>query len=247
MNLLGKLVDIIYPPQCPICREFLQENDLNRGDRGISFCRACYGDFRRIASPLCPICGSPFASEVKEDHLCEDCLRKRPPYEIARAPYIYNGAVLTAIHRFKYGSKSLLADPLGLLLTQYAENWVRKQDSVLIMPVPLHPRRLRERGFNQSLLLARPVAKKLHAELDFLSLRRVRYTSPQTGLRKEERRKNVRGAFGVETPEAVEGRTVLLIDDVATTGNTLSECASVLKRSGCDKVICLVLARTGSF
>lgn len=246
MNLLGKLIDIIYPPRCTICREFLRKDAQEDDGKGSSFCGSCSSDFRKITAPICPICGAPFISEVDEDHLCGDCLRKRPLYEVARAPYIYDGPILTAIHQFKYGSKSFMADSLGLLLTRFAENWVKEKDSLLTMPVPLHPKRLRERGFNQSLLLARPVARQLHTELDFLSLRRVRYTSPQTGLRKEERRKNVRGAFGLETPEAVEGRTVLLIDDVATTGNTLNECARVLKRGGCNKVICLVLARTGN-
>jgi predicted amidophosphoribosyltransferase len=84
-------------------------------------------------------------------------------------------------------------------------------------------------------------------ELDFLSLRRVRYTSPQTGLKKEERRKNVRGAFQLVNPNTVKKKNILLVDDVATTGNTLNECARVLKRSGCKQVLCLVLARTGNY
>ena len=113
------------------------------------------------------------------------------------------------------------------------------------MPVPLHLKRLRQRGFNQSLLLARHVADRLQCELDFLSLRRVRYTLPQTGLGKDERRKNVRGAFHLKDPEIVKGKTVLLVDDVATTGNTLNECSRVLKKAGCNEVFCLVLARAG--
>jgi ComF family protein len=152
---------------------------------------------------------------------------------------------MEAIHQFKYGAKGFLADSLGPLLARFAEGRVKESYEYLTIPVPLHPRRLRERGFNQSLLLARHVAGKLNTELDFLSLRRVRYTLPQTGLGKEERRKNVRGAFQVRNPEAVKGKTVLLVDDVATTGNTLNECARVLIRSGCKKVFCLVLAKTG--
>jgi ComF family protein len=114
---------------------------------------------------------------------------------------------------------------------------------MLVIPVPLHPRRLRERGFNQSLLLARHVARALGAELDFMSLRRERYTLPQTGLTREARRKNVRRAFRVIAKAPVRKREVLLIDDVATTGNTLDECARVLRKAGCDRVVCLVLAR----
>ena len=112
------------------------------------------------------------------------------------------------------------------------------------MPVPLHPRRLRERGFNQSLLLARHLATRLNLDLDFLSLRRIRYTQPQTGLKKDERRKNVKKAFGLLDPKVVKGRTVVLVDDVTTTGNTLNECARMLKRAGAKEIYGAVLART---
>lgn len=247
MNLLSRLIDIIYPPRCPICRQFFRDGAPANEDGGISFCRSCSGDFHRITSPLCPVCGTPFASQAQGDHLCENCLRKRPSYKATGAPYLYEGTIMTAIHQFKYGGKVFLADSLGALLAQFAEDWVPDSGGLLTMPVPLHPKRLRERGFNQGLLLARHVARQLDTELDFLSLRRVRYTSPQTGLKKKERRKNVRGAFGLEDAEVVKDKTVLLVDDVATTGNTLNECARVLKRAGCDKVLCLVVARTGNF
>ncbi len=238
-SLLRRFIDIVYPPRCPICQKFL--------NNGISFCQDCSSKFQKITPPFCTICGTPFISEVEENHLCENCLRKRPSYETARAPYLYEGTLMTAIHKFKYGEKSFLAKPLGLLLSEFAESWVNGSENLLTIPVPLHPKRLRERGFNQSLLLARPMARQLETELDFLSLRRIRYTLPQTGLKKEERRKNVRGAFQLVNPKVVKRKTVLLVDDVATTGNTLNECARVLKKSGCEKVLCLALARTGNF
>ena len=239
MSLLGKLMDIIYPPRCPICQEFIWDEH--------PFCETCFFDFRIIHSPFCPICGRPFHSQTEDNHPCEDCLRKRPLYEAAAAPYLYEGSLMTAIHQYKYSPKSSLASSLGPLLAHFAEGWVKNFDRLLIMPVPLHQKRLRERGFNQSLLLARHVAGRLHSELDFLSLRRVRYTLPQTGLGKDERRKNVRGAFQLKDLEIVRGKTILLVDDVSTTGNTLNECARVLKKAGCKKVFCLVLARAGSY
>ncbi|MCP4681941.1 MAG: ComF family protein [Desulfobacterales bacterium] len=243
MNLLNKLIDIIYPPRCPICNEFLLENIHESG--AVSICRTCASDFREIISPLCPVCGVPFTHDMEEDHLCGECLEKRPLYETLRAPYYYEGAIMEAIHRFKYGEIRYLADYLGPLLAEFAENRVNRPDSFLIIPVPLHPKRLRERGFNQSLLLARHVSGQLKTELDFLSLRRVRYTQPQTTLAKDARRKNVKGAFQLKDPGLVKGRKVLLVDDVATTGNTLNECTRVLERAGCKKVFCLALARTG--
>jgi ComF family protein len=247
MNLLGKLTDIIYPARCPICQEFLWDNRIKGEYNGLSFCRSCFLGFNKIHSPLCPICGRPFISQTGKDHPCEDCLRGRPFYDTIAAPYLYEGSLMTAIHIFKYGRKSSLADSLGPLLAHFAETWVHPSDSFLAIPVPLHQKRLQERGFNQSLLLARHVACRLRSKLDFLSLRRIRYTSPQTGLGKDERRKNVKGAFLLKEPETVKGKTVLLVDDVATTGNTLNECARVLKKAGCKKVFCLTLARAGSF
>jgi len=240
MNILRDLIDIIYPPRCHICRDFLS-GDLPENEATF-FCQTCSADFTKITSPLCTVCSTPLDSS-QEDHLCEDCLRKRPHYEKIYACYLYDGAILDAIHQFKYGSKSFLAESLGKLFAQFAEDRIQKLDDLLTIPVPLHLKRLRERGFNQSLLLARNIALKMGSELDFLSLRRVRYTTAQTGLGKKERRKNVRNAFQVVTPDAVEGRTVLLVDDVATTGNTLNECARILKKSGCRNVYGLVLAR----
>ena len=117
----------------------------------------------------------------------------------------------------------------------------------VVMPVPLHAKRLRKRGFNQSLLLARHIATELALELDFRALKRIRHTQPQTGLKSDERRKNVRRAFAFDERKGIKGRTVILVDDVATTGNTLNECARVLKRAGCEHVLGLVLARTATF
>lgn len=245
MSFFSQLADTIYPPRCVVCGRFLWKGPLVRETHSAFFCPDCIADFPCISSPLCPICGQPFSSEVREDHLCEDCLRKRPFYEAAWAPYRYEGAIMKGIHRLKYGSKSILADALGPLLAQFAKERIDRSRSVLIMPVPLHPKRLRERGFNQSLLLARHVSGCLHVGLDFLSLRRVRYTPPQASLAKKERLQNVQGAFELKNPDAVKGRSVLLVDDVVTTGNTLNECARILRKSGAEEVFGLSLARTG--
>ena len=244
MSVFSRLIDIIYPPRCPVCGEFLCKESPGPENKDLCFCRTCSADFHEITSPICPICGSPFMSGTGKDHTCEECLRNRPFYEASAAPYLYEGALMTAVHQFKYGEKTFLSDYLGPILSQFAETWIKESGNILTMPVPLHPKRLRERGYNQSLLLARHVAAELDTELDFLSLRRVKYTLSQTGLGKEERRKNVRRAFRLVNPDAVKGKTVLLIDDVATTGNTLNECSRMLVRSDCKKVLCLTLART---
>jgi ComF family protein len=186
----------------------------------------------------------PFSSGLEENRFCGACLRKRPFYEALGAPYVYEGALMESIHRFKYEERTHLANSLGTLLASFTRGWCQEANVFLVMPVPLHPKRLRERGFNQSLLLARHVASCMNADLDFLSLRRIRDTLPQTGLDRDKRPKNVRRAFEIKDPETVKERSVILVDDVATTGSTLNECARVLKTAGCVQVLCTVLART---
>jgi ComF family protein len=244
MKLFQPLIDLIYPPRCAICGEFLWKGRAKEDHEELLFCRPCFDGFSQITSPLCTVCGRPFVSRVGEDHACEDCLRKAPSCDMVRAPYLYEGGMMEAIHQFKYSGRSHLAHSLGPLLTSFVKTWLDRTADCVTMPVPLHPKRLRERGFNQSLLLARHVASRLGTGLDFLSLTRIRYTQPQTGLKSEERRRNVRKAFEVKDKEAVKGRSILLVDDVTTTGNTLNECARVLKRAGAEHVFGLVLART---
>jgi len=244
MGVLRTFLDLIYPPQCRICRTFLQE-ESGAAEPSDFLCRACLSAFIPLESPHCPICGRSFSQGIGENHVCENCLRKRPFFDWAGAPYLFEGGLMEAIHQFKYSGKSYLAKSLGPLLKQYAGQKLSAGfERGLVMPIPLHAKRLRERGFNQSLLLARYVAELPELELDYLNLRRVRSTQPQTGLKGEERRKNVRRAFKLEDKSKVKGRVILLVDDVLTTGSTLNECARILKQAGASRVFGLALAST---
>lgn len=243
MNLWTQFMDILYPPRCAVCREFLVQNPVLEHPTALPFCAACASDFRPITPPLCPICGAPFESTTQDNHPCGACLTQRPRYDAAGAPYAYDGTLREAVYGLKYGQKAFLADALGPLLAAFAKAWIKGKTPQLVMPVPLHPKRLRERGFNQSLLLAQPVAKALNAQIDFLSLRRSKHTLPQTRLTKDKRRKNIQGAFQVVDASIVRQKSILLVDDVATTGSTLNECTRVLKSAGAGRVYCLTLAR----
>ena len=243
MNPLRQLTQIIYPPRCVICGDFLWRAPLDAGESPNPICRSCISDFAPIEAPFCTICGVPFASTAIENHPCEDCLRKRPFFDAAYAPYIYEGPILEAVLRFKYGQKTFMADALGPLLTPFVKARFTLREPFLVMPVPLHAKRLRERGFNQSLLLANRLALGLRAKVDCLSLIRIRHTIPQTTLSKKERRKNIENAFFLKRPESVRGKSILLVDDVTTTGNTLNECAKVLSRGGAQAVFCVTLAK----
>jgi ComF family protein len=183
---------------------------------------------------------------VGTDHLCGRCLRKRPTYRRARACSLYSisqsepSPLASALHRYKYGRDVTLAPMLAHLVRQRCPHGPEYD---LLIPVPLHAARLRWRGFNQSLLLAKELASAWRLSLDPFVLRRCRSTPPQVGLDERARRRNVRGAFAVADHSSVKGRAVLLIDDVFTTGATVNECALTLRRAGARYVDVLVLAR----
>ena len=150
---------------------------------------------------------------------------------------------MEAIHLFKYGKKTALAKPLSELAREaFFQFWPRHSID-LVVPVPLHVKRLRERGFNQAYLLVRTWAKKEGVQVDSLALRRHRYTEPQTVLTRADRIKNTRQAFSLRHPESVKGKKILLVDDVYTTGATVNECARVLMNGRAESVDVLTLAR----
>lgn len=230
--MLKAFIDLLFSPVCPLC-----EKDM----AGAVFCKACDAALAssRITGATCIVCGAPFAAKTGQAHTCGECLIEPPPFVRARSAFIYDGAVLDAVHAFKYNGRVQLAAGLGRLAVGAVSPDTAPE---VVLPVPLHLKRLRERGFNQSLLIAREVAAALNVAVDYRSLRRTRHTEKQTGFSAAERRKNVIGAFKVARPERVRGKSVLLVDDVFTTGTTVRECAKVLKAAGAE-VSVLTLAR----
>lgn len=235
--MFSTLVDLIFPPRCPICR------CLGESPHPSGLCPQCLGEIKFIGNPLCTLCGLPFAADEGEDHLCGNCLTERRYFTTARAVGVYQGALRKAIPRFKYRMNSPLAKTLGNILATNCQRFLDLSAYDLLIPVPLHKSRLRERGFNQALLLAREFEKENPLPLDYLNLQRIRDTQPQTNLKEKERKRNVRGAFGLREKQRVKGKRVLLIDDVYTTGATVNECSRVLKRAGAKRVDVLTLAR----
>lgn len=231
VELMKALLDIVFPQSCLVCGGLPSRTRV---------CAACEADLRAraIASPLCTVCGTPFVpGNGSPDHSCGSCIKDPPPFAAARSAFAYEGRVMEALHRFKYSGEVNLARPLA----QMASICVIQRPS-LVIPVPLHPGRLKERGFNQSLLLARELSRLTGAPLDYSTLKRTRDTGQQVGLDRDERRRNVRGAFALAGRASLAGADVLLVDDVYTTGATIAECASVLKRAGAT-VRALTLAR----
>ena len=229
----ASLLEFFLPRMCLFCGVAVGET------ASVAVCPECEAQIEWVVSPLCTCCGRMFAEPGGTDRVCGDCQMDPPPFARARAAALYDGPVAQAITRFKFSRQLAflpvmqhwLKRPLCLELVAAAD---------LLAPVPLHPKRIKNRGFNQALLLARafpeaPVARE--------AVVRTRHTAPQVGLNPKERQDNVKGAFAVTDPARVKGKSVLLIDDLFTTGATVKECARVLRRAGARRVEVLTVAR----
>jgi ComF family protein len=235
--LASSLLDFFLPRRCAGCQQrWLGENDPG-------WCPSCLDELFWIQSPLCPCCGRPYLdSPTSHDHLCGECLQDAFVFDTARSAAEYAGTVRQRIHQLKFGGQLHWVPPLVDLLVQAGHH----QDMTaadLLVPVPLHPKRLSQRGFNQAGLLARDYGKRLGIEVRFDLLERTSWTVPQTHLNREERLQNVKGVFRAPRPDRIEGRTVLVLDDVFTTGSTLNECARVLKAAGAAEAHAVTVGR----
>jgi len=299
IEALNDISDVIFPPRCLGCAEILHPQS------GQLFCPVCKEKIKFITDNICPVCGTTFLDSPAKSHLCGNCLENKTYFSCARAVVSYETIILHAIHQFKYGSNisigallaSFMADfsfpdvdftdysliipvplhikrlrqrravvsyetiilhaihqfkygsniSIGALLASFMADFsfpdVDFTDYSLIIPVPLHIKRLRQRGFNQSLILAHALAKKWQIPVNFSLLKRHKFTLTQTGLNKTERKQNIKGAFEVSNKKNIVGENVILVDDVYTTGATINECAKTLTKAGAQKVTVLTLAR----
>ncbi|MFZ0773208.1 MAG: ComF family protein [Candidatus Sulfotelmatobacter sp.] len=239
----------MFPSDCRICGDPLV--NISR----LPVCRQCLAAMRPIAGGLCAVCGerlfSSYALSASDGPpRCGLCRRIEPPFVRAVAYGSYEGGLRELIHLLKYTGVHPAANVLGRMLAEAIAELEPelRAESIAVVPVPLHRGKLRQREFNHAERIARAAIKLNPASgrlrLCPRMLERKRETPSQTGLTRHQRRENVRGAFGVAQPEAVKGRDVLLVDDVYTTGATVSECARVLRRAGATKVWVATVART---
>jgi len=236
MKLLkSALLDFLFPPLCHICRSFIRD----AGE--IHICQICRDRLPLAMSPHCTICGIPFVG-AGGDHICGHCLLHPPQYDCARAALLHEGVARDMIHAFKYQYKTHLRRPLALLLLEGVSGFVAVQKPDVIVPVPLHRSRLRNRGFNQAVLLGQLLSDRLSLPMLSNGLIRIRQTEPQIELSGEERKNNVKGAFAVGNSASIQGRRILLLDDVMTTGSTVNECAKELKKAGAVTVGVITVA-----
>jgi ComF family protein len=230
-HILSKIANQFFPSRCPSCS--CESNDIFTAP----FCKSCWSGIRRYSGPACRICSTPFSSEYSD--ICAGCLEDRPLFSHALFFGIYEGPLAAAIHYYKFHGIKRLHKPLGRFMLSLAPSGI---DAVV--PVPMTAGRLRERGFNQSLLLAKVIAGNARVPFMYEGLLKKADTLPQIGLSAVRRKSNIRGAFSAT--RRFDGMRLLLIDDVMTTGATAGECSKALIKAGAEKVVVLVLARASA-
>jgi len=227
-KLSDAILNILFPQACILCNAPVLERDYG------PLCPLCWGQIKRLEPPFCPQCGIPESPAENIGGLCSACRLQEYAFDFARSAFIFNDPLRDVIHHLKYADRVSFARPLGRELRQCMDR-EGFQGSVVV-PVPLHRRRQRQRGFNQAELLAKMLGRKLDPRI----LRRRKNTPSQTGLSRSQRTLNLSGAF--EVREAVP-ESIVVVDDVFTTGSTLHEISKVLKRAGAKRVEVLTVAR----
>ncbi len=228
-------VDLFLPPACLLCGQRLRDST-----RDVDFCEACLAGVTPLGPAHCCLCARPFAGATS-GHLCGACLKHPPDFTRVHAAGRYHGSIKEAVHRLKYRNQLILAHPLGLILAGVVANSSAEPSLDCIIPVPLHPQRLRSRGYNQALEIARPLSRQLGLPIRADLLQRARNTPPQQGLPADQRSRNLRKAFVLAGQ--VTGVRALLVDDIMTTGATVRECCRTLVRGGAEEIRVAVVGR----
>lgn len=229
-------LDWLYPRQCAGCDEVADWP-------GRHICTLCRAELNLYEYGLCRVCGAPAEGGVQHSFTCSICERSRPAFTSARAAGYFRGTIREMVHLFKYSNALWLKDDLCDLLEGALRVGFDPALVDVVVPVPLHLVRERERSYNQAAILAQELAARIGRRYDGSSLKRQRATTTQTRLNIAERKSNIAGAFMVVRPGWIEQRRILLVDDVMTTGATLHECAKVLRKAGAREVWAVTVAR----
>ena len=234
-DFIRGIASLLYPPACTICSAPVESGEY--------LCAECESKVSRIVPPFCATCSEPFDGAITTTFSCANCAHRRLYFEAAVSAYRARGIVRHVILNFKYGRQIHLRHLVARWLVRALDDErLRERQFDAIVPVPLHPARQRQRGFNQAELLADWLSDHLSLPLR-PALQRIHYTTTQTAFDRTERMQNLRGAFRLRKKADVRNLRVLLIDDVLTTGSTLSECARILKEAGAHSVYAATAAR----
>ena len=234
----SNLWDLLYPPRCPLCGEILASGEGETHEK-------CYEKLPWVREPICKRCGKPMMSpggDVRE--FCQDCLRnyhrQKKSFDQGRALWIYEGDIQKSVLDFKYKGMKTYADFYGSEVVRVWGGWIRRKNPDVLIPVPIHARKKRIRGFNQAELLAKVIGKKMDLTVRNDILCRNRWTEPQKSISGQERRHNLTKSIEIRNlPIGI--RRVKLIEEIYTTGSTLEACAWILKENGVEEVDFLTL------
>ncbi|WP_294318958.1 ComF family protein [uncultured Sphingomonas sp.] len=227
---IAQLVALAIPPRCPGCGTVVEADHR--------FCATCWAGLRFLGDPACAACGMPMAIDQGPGMRCGPCLVRLPVHDGVRAAVAYGPVARDVALKLKYGGRLALATTMARLMLRHLA-----ADATCLVPVPLHRRRLWTRGYNQSVLIAAALGRMRGVPMLRDALRRTRATPPLRGMNGRARAKAVRGAFVVSDPATVAGQSVVLVDDVHTSGATVDACAAALRRAGAARVMVLCWAR----
>ncbi len=229
---------LLFPGACPICDEV--EEQTVTGDGVPRICPACEARVRRVRGPYCMRCGKPLAGADGRREYCGDCMKKEHKFVQGRAVFVYQGAIIGSMHRLKYSNRRDYATVFAREAFETYAPWLARVAPQAIIPVPLHPKRRKKRGYNQAALIAAEISRLTGIPLREDLLQRSRNTDPQKNLNHEERKNNLKNAFQI-AKNIVQLDKVLLIDDIYTTGSTADAAAGALARAGVGQVYVLCI------
>lgn len=229
------LLNAVYPRRCPICDGLLSREELY-------LCRNCVEKIHPILGARCKKCGKPVGSE---EEFCRDCSRTRHSFDRGFAPYGYHGELEASLMRFKYHERQEYAGFYAHAAFFYVGKQIQRRNPEVLVPVPLHPARQRQRGYNQAEVFAEKLAEEMELPMNARLIRRVKKTKRQKELGPAERRKNLEGAFALAKPGQMKYCRILLVDDIYTTGSTVDAIASLLKVNGAEQVdfVCAAIVK----
>jgi competence protein ComFC len=234
-SVCNTLIELFYPSNCVGCG--------NAQSPGVFLCERCKQSVHRIVAPYCNVCSRPFEGALSGIFACPNCEDRRPAFDCVVSKYHAKGLLRELIHRFKYGRQYYLRGVLAeYLIEAMLDERIQGLPADGLVPVPLHPTRLRERGFNQAEALAEAVFKRKGVPI-LRCIRRKRYTQTQTRFDRSERMLNLRNSFAMRKNSDVRDKHLVLLDDILTTGSTLHECALVLREAGAATVRAITVAR----
>lgn len=226
IRFLHIFLEYLYPRRCPICHEII-------GVKNTYICMECTNKLEVIKEPRCKKCSKPIESKTRE--YCLDCSNKQLHYDRGYALWVYKKGIKESIYAFKYQNRKEYAHYYTMELLKYYGSTLEKLQLDVVMPIPISRKKKIKRGFNQAELIAKPIAKALGVQIDTKTLIRIKDTTPQKKLNNKDRIKNLEKAFKI-LKNSVEYKNVLLVDDIYTTGSTISECAKILKASGAERI-----------